>query len=115
MLTINKQRPDIERGINVGNDDFDVGAGDTRAWVIRVCQRRLDVNKSGKELIDCAHQRKNDGLRWLRPDGESADCTAFRAACRKSTVLIADAVVQVPRVDVQHVDKECSASHGGDR
>ena len=31
VLTINKQSPDIERGINVGNDDFDVGAGDTRA------------------------------------------------------------------------------------
>ena len=24
---------------------------------------RLDVNKSGKELVDCAHQRKNDDLR----------------------------------------------------
>ena len=29
MLTINKQSPDIERGTKVGNDDFDVGAGDT--------------------------------------------------------------------------------------
>ena len=29
MLTINKQSPDIESGINVGNDDFDVGADDT--------------------------------------------------------------------------------------
>ena len=36
-----------------------------------MCQRRLDINKSGKELIDCAHQRKNDDLRWLRPDGET--------------------------------------------
>ena len=36
-----------------------------------MCQRRLDVNKSGKELVDCAHQRNNDGLRWLRPDGET--------------------------------------------
>ena len=31
VLTINKQSSDTERGINVGNDDFDVGAGDTRA------------------------------------------------------------------------------------
>ena len=29
--------------------------------------------------------------------------------------MIAEAVVQVPRVDVQYVDKECSSSHGGDR
>ena len=29
--------------------------------------------------------------------------------------MIAEAVVQVPRVDVQCVDKECSSSHGGDR
>ena len=36
-----------------------------------MCQRRLDVNISGKELIDRAHQRKNDDLRWLRPDGET--------------------------------------------
>ena len=36
-----------------------------------MCQRRLDVNKSGKELIYCAHQRKNGDLRWLRPDGET--------------------------------------------
>ena len=36
-----------------------------------MCQRRLDVNKSGKDLIDSAHQRKNDDLRWLRPDGET--------------------------------------------
>ena len=35
-----------------------------------MCQRRLDVNKSGKELNDCAHQRKND-LRWLRPERET--------------------------------------------
>ena len=27
------------------------------------CVRGFDVNKSGKELIDCAHQRKNDDLR----------------------------------------------------
>ena len=36
-----------------------------------MCQRRLDGNKSGKDLIDCAHQRKNDDLRRLRPDGET--------------------------------------------
>ena len=30
VLTINKQSPDIEREINVGNDDFDVDACDTR-------------------------------------------------------------------------------------
>ena len=41
--------------------------------------------------------------------------SAFRAACRKPIVVIAEAVVQVPRVDVQYVDKECSSSHGGDR
>ena len=35
-----------------------------------MCQRRLDVNKPGKELIGCAHQRKNDDLLCLRPDGE---------------------------------------------
>ena len=29
------------------------------------------MNKSRKDLIDCAHQRKNDDLRWLRPDGET--------------------------------------------
>ena len=29
VLTINKQSPDIECEIDVGNDDFDVGAGDT--------------------------------------------------------------------------------------
>ena len=56
MLTINKQSPDIERGINVGNDDFDDGAGDTRAWGIRVCQRRLDVNKSGKDWLRTSTQ-----------------------------------------------------------
>ena len=63
MLTINKQSPDIERVINVGNDDFDVGADDSRASGIRVCQMRLDVNKCGKEFIGCAHRRKNDDLR----------------------------------------------------
>ena len=31
--------------------------------------------------------------------------TQFRAACRSSTVLIAEAVVQVPRVDKQDVDE----------
>ena len=36
-----------------------------------MCQRRLDVNKSGKELIGCAHQRKNDDLRWLCPGGQT--------------------------------------------
>ena len=36
-----------------------------------MCQRRPDVNKSGKELTDCANQRKNDDLRCLRPDGET--------------------------------------------
>ena len=36
-----------------------------------MCQRRLDVNKSGKALIGCAHQRKNGDLRWLRPDCET--------------------------------------------
>ena len=103
-----------------------------------MCLRRLDVNKSGKDLIDCAHQRKNDDLRWLRPDDEtqaqtipkhvlriqlqpreqiveSAVCTAVRAACRKSTVVIAEAVVHVHRVVVWYVDEECSSSHGGDR
>ena len=39
---------------------------------------------------------------------------AFRAVCRKSSVLIAEVVVQVLRVDVQYVDEECSSSHGGD-
>ena len=34
-------------------------------------QKRLDVHKSGMELFDCAHQRKNDDLRWLRPAGET--------------------------------------------
>ena len=36
-----------------------------------MCQRRLDVNKSGKDLIDCAYQSRNDDLRWLRSDGET--------------------------------------------
>ena len=36
-----------------------------------MCRRRFDVNKSGQESIDCEHQRKNDDLRWLRPDGET--------------------------------------------
>ena len=98
-----------------------------------MCQRRLDVNKSGKEFIDCAHQRKNDDLRCPRPGGETQVQTipkqvlriqlqpreqvvevpivsAFRAACRKSTVVITEAVVQVP-----YVDKDCSSSYGEDR
>ena len=45
-----------------------------------MCQRRLDVNKSGKDLIDCGHQRKNDDLRWLRPDDETQVQT-FRNKC----------------------------------
>ena len=90
-------------------------------------QRRLDVNNSGKDLIDCAHQRKNDDLRWLRPDGETQVQTIPKQVLRiqlqpreqivevpifvDNPKLIAEAVVQVPRVDVQHVDKECSSSH----
>ena len=47
-------------------------------------------------------------------------CRKFRNKCfgynnSHSTVVIAEAVVQVPRVDVQCVDRECSSSHGGDR
>ena len=41
-----------------------------------------------------------------KKDRGSADCAAFRAACRKFTVVIAEAVVLVPRVDVQYVDKK---------
>ena len=55
------------------------------------------------------------GYNFSHVNSGSADCTAFRAACRKSTVVIAEAVVPVPRVDVQDVDKEGSSSHGGDR
>ena len=103
-----------------------------------MCQRRLDVNKSGKDLIDCAHQRKNDDLWRLRPDGETQVQTMPKQVLRmqlqpreqvaevpivlyieqlveKSTVVIAEASVQVLRVDVQCVDKECSSCHGGDR
>ena len=81
------------------------------------------------ERIGCAHQRENDDLRRLRPHGETQVQTipkqvlriqlqpreqivevpvvsACRAACRKSTVVIAEAVVQVECVDAQYVDKE---------
>ena len=30
-----------------------------------------DSMSTSLELIDCAHHRKNDDLRWLRPDGET--------------------------------------------
>ena len=39
----------------------------------------------------------------------------FEQLGQKSTVVIAEAVVQVHRVDVLYVDEECSSSHGGDR
>ena len=138
MLTINKQRPDIERGVNVGNDDFDVGAGDTLASTYSTVSGENSISTSlEKILIDCAHQRKNDDFRWLRPDGETQVQTIpkqvlriqlqpreqivevpivlhFEQLVQKSTVLIAEAVVQVLRVDIQYVDKECFSSHGGD-
>ena len=74
--------------------------------------------QQGKELIDCAHQRKNDDLRWLRPDGETQVQTIPKQVLRiqlqpreqiaevpivlhfeqlvENPQLIAEAVVQVP-------------------
>ena len=72
-IRINKQSPDIAGGVNVGHDDLDVGAGDQNSG-IRVMRPRtlpsdtLDVDTSGKELIDV---RKNGDFQRLRPDGKT--------------------------------------------
>ena len=52
MLTINQQSPDFERGINVGNDDFDAGAGERE---VSECVRG-DSMSTSLERIGCAHQ-----------------------------------------------------------
>ena len=53
---------DIAGGVNVGNGDLDVGAGDQVCFG-HASDERLDVNTSGKELTDV---HKNGDLRWLR-------------------------------------------------
>ena len=62
-----------------------------------MCLRRLDVNKSGKDLIDCAHQRKNDDLRSLRPDDETQAQTIPKQVLRIQ-LQPREQIVEVPFV-----------------
>ena len=82
---------------------------------------RGDSMSTSMERIRCAHQHKNDDLWWLRPDGETQVQTTPKQVLRiqlrpreqivavpfveSPTIVIAEAVVQVPRAGVQHVDK----------
>ena len=62
-----------------------------------MCHRRLDVKKSGKELIDYAHQRKNGDLRRQRPDGETQVLTIPKQVLRIQ-LQPREQIVEVPIV-----------------
>ena len=67
-----------------------------------MCQGKLNVNKFGKECIDCAHQRKNDDLRWLRPDDETQVQTIPKKVLRIQ-LQKCERIVEVPIV--LHLDQ----------
>ena len=68
-----------------------------------MCQRRLDVNTAGKDFIDCAHQRKNDDHRCLRPDSETQVQTIPEQVLRiqlqpREIVLHFEQLVEIPQL-----------------
>ena len=59
------------------------------------------VNKSGKDIVDSAHQRKNDDPRWLRPDGETQVQTISKHVLRIQ-LQPREQIVEVPILSKVH-------------